>query len=426
MPYHSRAVDIDGLTNIGPVFREVGKIKLGAPQPDPVPQGWHPSDLDYFRFDTQDEEAAARFREEYGEKPRRLRVYLPFRTWRENFETFQEYRTKTITHHICNGRQVFARWDPRSKRLLWEGDPGFEPGPCPFLDDTETPRDKRCKPTGFLKVVVAGLGRLGYCSLSTHSVHAIKNIAGMLQAVENMQGNRRARDLLQGIPFVLYRSKTSITRPDERSETGRARIDKWLVFLEPDVAWQNVALNAIERAALPAPDEATAEIEDELDDDHPDGDDEQPALAAPVNIRREPEPARTSTAQVEQSMRTAVERAKNVQVPASRSRNGAADRKAWDDKLGAARTMTARLNGGFDMDIPHVDDPAENAGADELQALVLQQFQRIIFGLEQKAEELELQPAPPAPDADFGTQVAYRDSLIQSIAVKLEVPNPTK
>ena len=65
---------IIGLTDRPASFPQIGILRKGAPKPERGPG----RDLKHFRFDTDDTDAAGRFRTVYGNEPTSIHVFLPF------------------------------------------------------------------------------------------------------------------------------------------------------------------------------------------------------------------------------------------------------------------------------------------------------------------------------------------------------------
>src|SRR5262245_15496591 len=217
---------IKGLTDRGPALPQIGVLRKGAPKPQ---NGNKPgADLKHFRFDTDDEEAAARFKEVYRDEPVAIRVFVPFNTTDENFEAWREAWTASSLQHRCDGETTV-------RRLLPNGTYTDEPKPCPG----------GCKQVGRLKVIIPELKRWAFVTVLTTSVHDILQIHANLQALESARGD------LRGIPLILKRSPREISTPAEIGK--RARREKWLLTIEAQPQWVELQLAAQEREALPQP-----------------------------------------------------------------------------------------------------------------------------------------------------------------------------
>lgn len=213
---------IRGLTDRGASFPRIGTLRKGAPK-----EGNRPgADLHHFRFDSDDAAATAAFADAYGDEPNYISVYLPYATTGENFEAWQEEWSAASLKHRCDG-VTCQRW------LMPDGKYSTDPKPCPG----------NCKPAGRLMVIVPELKRFAYVTVLTTSIHDIMELQANLEATEALRGD------LRGIPFILVRKPRQISTP--RTDGKRARVEKWLLSIEPAPAWVGLQLQAMERAALP-------------------------------------------------------------------------------------------------------------------------------------------------------------------------------
>ncbi len=230
-----------GLTDRAPEFPQIGILRKGAPKPERGPG----RDLDYFRFDTDDKDAAKLFEHVYGAEPRSIRIYVPFSTTVENFEAWREEWSASSLQHRCDG-QTCVRW-------LKDGKYSNEPVACPG----------NCKPTGRLKVIIPELRRLAYVTVLTTSIHDIIRIQANLRALESIRGD------LRGIPLLLNRTPEAISTPDKDGK--RARREKWLISIEAQPQWVDLQLAAQNHAAMgtgtPPPQLLLATSLAEADDD---------------------------------------------------------------------------------------------------------------------------------------------------------------
>lgn len=212
---------IVGLTDRGPSLPPIGTLRKGAPKPQSGPG----QDLKHFRFDTEDAEAAARFKEIYGAEPCAIRVFLPFSTTDENFEAWREEWTASSLKHRCDG-QMMVRW------LQPNGTYSDIPKPCPG----------GCKQVGRLKVIIPELKRWAFVTALTTSIHDIMQLHANLLALESARGD------LRGIPLILKRAPRKISTP--RGNGERKRAEKWLLTIEAQPQWVELQLAAQEREAL--------------------------------------------------------------------------------------------------------------------------------------------------------------------------------
>jgi hypothetical protein len=234
---------IKGLTDRAPSFPQIGVLRKGAPKTGNAPG----RDLKYFRFTTDDEQAAESFAHFYGLEPQVVRIFVPFKTAAENFEAWQEDWAASSLKHRCDGQTCVLWLTPR-------GEYSQEPKPCPG----------GCKPTGRLKVVIPELKRLAFVTVLTTSIHDIIEITENLQALEGTRGD------LRGIPLLLRRVPRKISTPGDNGK--RARREKWLIHIEAQPQWVELQLAAAQEAALPKANVQQfalppAPIDDDSDDD---------------------------------------------------------------------------------------------------------------------------------------------------------------
>lgn len=91
-------------------FPVIGKLRKGAPKADRNGRSSVGKDLDYFRFDSDDESASKVFFAAYGAQPKSVRVLLPFATVDENFQAWMEEYTSSGMKRRCDGEtQSFHR-----------------------------------------------------------------------------------------------------------------------------------------------------------------------------------------------------------------------------------------------------------------------------------------------------------------------------
>ena len=211
-------------------FPRFGKMKKGGVK---TANGIGP-DLQWFRFDGSPEKAAI-INGLYGDKPNNIRVFLPYPTWKENFEVVYE-------KHGATG-------------LQWRGDGEYLSGWRNAAGQWvhATPENRKKQPDdpsavllGKLSFIIPELG-FGYVLLETKSKHDILEIAGNLRSYEALRGTGG----LTGIPFLLCRSPRKITVPNKDSRTGTSQVIKWLVHLEIENSWVQAKLSAVAQAALP-------------------------------------------------------------------------------------------------------------------------------------------------------------------------------
>lgn len=227
MPIHGLTIDRP------PAFPHLGTLRKGAPSEQKTnangkSYGTYGKDLEWFRFDTDDQAAAAKFTETYGNEPNHIRVFLPYTTVDENFQTWKEEWAAGGLVHRCDGVTA-VRWRKP------DGKYSDDPIPCPA--------PTKCKPVGRMFVVVECLKRFAYVTVLTSSIHDV------IELHQNLQAAYAIRQNLQGIPFILSRKPREISTPDGKG--GRRRAEKWLLSIEADSFWAGLQMAATEQAALP-------------------------------------------------------------------------------------------------------------------------------------------------------------------------------
>jgi len=217
-------------------FPRIGTLRKGAPKGEKSPG----KDLTYFRFDTDDAQAAADFLDAYGAQPQSINCYLPYSTPDENFPAWQEeYRAGGLVHR-CDGETM-------SLHMTANGAYSTEPHPCPYAtgEKERTRKEPGCKPIGRLSIIIPELRRFAYVTVLTGSINDIMELSANLNAVYAIRGN------LQGVPFVLSRRPKMISTPTD--DGGRRRFEKWLLFIEPDPQWVRLQLAGMRQRALQLP-----------------------------------------------------------------------------------------------------------------------------------------------------------------------------
>lgn len=251
---------IIGLTDRGAQFPRIGELRKGAEKPK---TGNKPgADLKYFRFTSTNQDIVKAFADAFGNQPNELRVFLPYQTTEENFESWiEEWGAGSL------------KWRGDGKTLhIWQtphGTYSHEPKPQPETGG---------KQVGRLKVIIPELGRLAHVVALTTSVHDIMELSSNLTAYEAMAGG------LQGIPFILSRVPRMVSTP---GKNGRVRREKWLLHIEAAPEWVAAQLSVMQHAALPGTTHDALMIES----GEPDFDvDEDGVIIDPIMPDNEPEP----------------------------------------------------------------------------------------------------------------------------------------
>lgn len=222
---------IKGLTDTQPDLPLLGIIRKGAPRPE---TGNRPgADLEWFRFDTDDKDALAAFHKEFGDKPKKIEIRLPYATTDENFEAWRKEYVASGLKHKCDGETCVQWLDPKTGKY------SFEPRPCP------TPEPRKlgdCKQVGDLKVIIPALNRFAFVEVTTTSIWDILTIYQNLKALEIIHGT------LRNIPLIVRRGPREISTPADGGK--RARRTKSLITIEAKPAWAKLQLEAMGREAM--------------------------------------------------------------------------------------------------------------------------------------------------------------------------------
>lgn len=204
-------------------FPIIGKLRKGDVKQKKIGQNGrefeiYGKDLNYFRFVTDDAQAADAFAKAYKKEPQQIRVLLPFATPDQNFQAWmEEYSAGGLLRQCDTENQRFHR----SKT----GKADMTPKPCERLCGGSC----GCKQVGRLYVIIPELARLAYVEVETHSIYDI------IQLTQNLQAAHAVRGSLNGVPFLLSRRMREISTPGDDGK--RVRRSKSLLFLEPDPKW---------------------------------------------------------------------------------------------------------------------------------------------------------------------------------------------
>lgn len=278
-----------GLTNTTPSFIKLGRIKKG----DRGGKNSAPRDLDHFRITYQPGPNAAAleaaFIAAYGKEPKELNVRFaaanPADVWNAAYECYRKGGLVAKASSNENGAYWEFYRDPETSEVLISGGmPRGEAGrvwiekPCDvtapiYFNQAKEPQ--YMKPKGRLQVVIPELTRIGekavvgFFEFSPASPRDIRNISGELQMYADFA--KSAGRTINGVPFKLIRREEEVTKVIEGKQTmGKS----WVCHLDCSGEWGRLALEAVERLALP--DVVDAEFYED-DEDFPE---ETPKLAA--------------------------------------------------------------------------------------------------------------------------------------------------
>jgi hypothetical protein len=179
-------------------------------------------DLKFFRFDSQDNDAMAMFKREYGDEPANVDVYLVHDLPEDAFQFWQEeYRAGNLIHR-CDGDTCVLSRKP-------DGTFTQEPKECPG----------NCKAVGRMFVILPKLMRFAYVTIETHSIHDILQLQDNLNAAYSLFGP------LSRIPFLLSRRDRELTYID--TDGKPKKVTKSLLYLEPQPDMMKIRMLTLER-----------------------------------------------------------------------------------------------------------------------------------------------------------------------------------
>lgn len=242
---------IFGLTDRTPSFREIARLRKGAPKAQGL------KDLDHFRPDFRPSEDAARrlFVERYGEQANDIEVRLAFpqieRVWQSWFMVYNTAgllgKAGVIAGRESEGRLwVYLRNNKTGELLVKDGQvtpAGQRAGISQAFDPYTpvysyfSPKHKKdipvyAKPEGRLSVLVPALKVLNYVTVLTHSIYDVMRIEDQLLSIQEVA--ERVGMTLPMVPIILRRrwEKVSIAYDDKKRME-----DKCLINLDAAPDW---------------------------------------------------------------------------------------------------------------------------------------------------------------------------------------------
>lgn len=298
---------IHNLTNVPKAFMKIGKIKKG----DRGGKNGAPRDLDYFRIVFQESPLShlleQKFLDVYGKEPRSINVRFaandPAEIWDANYECYRKGALIAKVGTNASGPYWIYYRDPDSNETWVRDGQAVTSAGRDFMAkpiDIEAPvyhtREKN-EPVYFhtygrLQCVVPELTRIetedgpravvGFMEFAPQSPIDIRNISAELAMYHEWA--KDAGRTINGIPFKLIR----------REETVNVKIDgkiaakkMWVVHLDSGGDWGRLAIETMERLALPEP----VDYEDVIEADDIEFEPKTPPPAP--EPRNEPKPVMT-------------------------------------------------------------------------------------------------------------------------------------
>jgi len=275
---------IRGLTDRGLSFPQIGTIRKGSPKQkrtnaDGSEYEIQGKDLNYFRveFDESEVKASTLFKTLYGETPNTLKVTFPFnevdRVWSAYLEAYTSNRLVArsdgeLILRWREGKEIYVKNGlATADRVvkIWKRTEGKHTDPLevpmkadqpvPYIENMVFHRTEKtlteAKPVGRLRVTLYELNRLGYLLLATTSQNDIIAIGGPDSG--ELGSIKVFCDSLglpfAGVPLILRRKPQMVAYTDEKGKQSRTK--RWLVHIEPDPEFAEMAFAKSRRLAMP-------------------------------------------------------------------------------------------------------------------------------------------------------------------------------
>ena len=211
------------------------------------------------RFDAVDADVAAAWIEVFGSAGKdpetgqplpglveQITVKLPYATFEQAWQAwYEEYVAGGLVRR-CDGRSIVLEAEEAVEDESGEPITLYRDTPSPCIRDASRPC--ACKPVGRLELMVPQLQRMGVVTLTTTSIHDIKNIDGCLRALSLHLAASLGEVDLSRLPLLLKRVRRPISTPGPGGK--RVRRQTWLLSLELAPAFISDLLGAT--AATPA------------------------------------------------------------------------------------------------------------------------------------------------------------------------------
>jgi len=211
----------------------IGRVHKGGPKPQGEDRPG--ADLDHFRIESTPE-VLERIREIYGDKPRQLRVLFIEHYPADIYDPFLVQRGQTGIATICDSVNIVKK---RVAGRLVACDE-----PCEF-DQEKAACPRGCKSQALKPMLfyIRGVERAGVFAFNTTSwtdnVELQNNLAYAAQEARKFRAALGAPPdaSLLGVEFILGRDQRSQNVPSKKSPTGKAKVKRWLCYLEISPDW---------------------------------------------------------------------------------------------------------------------------------------------------------------------------------------------
>ncbi len=309
-------MSIPGLTDKSKSFREIGRLRKGAPKSQGL------KNLRYFRPDFRPGEEAARdlFIQHYGEQPTAINIRLAFDNIEEVWDAyFTVYTTAGMLGKAGGvpGREgwwwIYLRDNKTGNQIVKDAYPEMKFDPTIPVYSYHSQKKNQdipvyAKPEGKLKVLIPELNLLNYVTLVTHSWYDIGRISENLAGIKDIASR-------SGMPLPMVKCVLS-RRPEMIScniDGKKSMREEYIINVDVNTDWAGAQLRLMDTIIpgklLPAPelpalpdgisdtgwdDEIDSDEADEVDNPelNPELFDEEPES----EVELEPTPAARSTA----------------------------------------------------------------------------------------------------------------------------------
>jgi len=245
-----------------PRLRLLGDIRLGKPKPKKGPGQALPC------FALRD---APELHKEYGypARPTSLNIVFPFNDPDMNLDDWHRWYGSGGLKCRGNGETIDLLYGPEGTMLIRngvcqetfaEGDEKFQPGdtvPCGGYREIY-PKCKECEGVAYIKVMIQEVyldGILGYYRIATRSKHGILNLRGAMTHAMSIAQRVDGHPYLAGIPFILSLVPEMKSAPmkDKDGKHYRAKVQKFILHLDPHPEWVKLKMQAMVAQSLSTP-----------------------------------------------------------------------------------------------------------------------------------------------------------------------------
>lgn len=230
-------------------FSRGGKIRLGEKRQAKSGKDY-PAKLDHFLFDPDDAGILPALKEQYGDKPRSIRVAFPS----EHADVVypQWFKLYTATGLRCKGDGVTAT--RVSDDATMQDFDCAGPDICPFSIEKGMNGKPGCKRLATLNFFLVDWNQMFVWQINTTGFHSIVNINSGLDLLRNIAGR------ISFVPVNLVIKPVTV-QPDGKKQVAYALDLVIPVGLNQLKALRPLVGNHVQQAALPAP------VDDDVSDD---------------------------------------------------------------------------------------------------------------------------------------------------------------